>query len=101
MFRPILDRILLRAVTEEKRGLIEKPDAYQESNKYEVIALGDFVMFGGVRVPLFEIVEVGDTVLVGQYNLERIELEGQEFFLTRVQDIRGREAHAARARAAA
>lgn len=101
MFRPILDRVLLRKIVKKQEGAVVIPDQFQESSTYEIVALGDFVMFGGVRVALSEIVEVGDHVLVGHYNIEPCEVNGEKLFLSRVQDIRGRERVAARARAAA
>ena len=98
-FRPVMDRILLRRIKQPEvvNGVVI-PDKYKESNEYEVVALGDFVVLSGQRFPLTEFVTVGDTVLVGQYNLERVEVDGEELLLTRVQDIRGR--HIARPRAA-
>lgn len=91
-FQPVLDRILLRKLAPETQtsGGIHIAETYQESQKYEVVALGDFVMFGGVRVPLDEFVRVGDVVLVSQYNVERVEIEGQELWLSRIQDVRGK-----------
>lgn len=91
-FQPVLDRILLRKIeaVQEKNG-IAIPETYQESNKYEVVALGDFVMFGGERVPLSDLLSIGDVVLVSQYNVERIEIEDGEFWLSRIQDVRGKQ----------
>jgi len=101
MIKPVLDRVLLRRVVEEQVGLVVRPDKYAESDKYEVLAIGDFVVIGGVRIALPEIVSVGDLVLVSEYNIEALEDEGQQLFLTRVQDIRGKKNVATRARAAA
>ena len=52
-------------------------------------------------VGLEEIVTAGDIVLVGQYNLEQVEVDGEKLYLTRIYDIRGHERVAPRARAAA
>jgi len=101
MFKPILDRVLLRKIEEKQDGKVIIPDQFHESSKYEIVALGDFAMFGGVRVPLSDIVEVGERVLVGHYNIEPCEIDGEKLFLTRVQDIRGREHVALKSRAAA
>lgn len=91
-FRPVLDRILLRKIEKKQTGSVVIPDQYQESNEYEVVAIGDFVVIGGQRIPLVEIVSEGDVVLVGQYSIEACEIEGEKLWLSRVQDIRGREA---------
>lgn len=100
MIKPIMDRILLRKVEEKQSGDVIIPDQYKESQKFEVVAVGDFVIFGGQRVPVSDFVHEGDLVLVGQYNLEVCEIDGQKFFLTRVQDVRGKEHVAAKRRAA-
>lgn len=100
-FQPVLDRILLRKIEapQVKNG-IAIPETYQESNKYEVVALGDFVMFGGERVPLTDLLSIGDVVLVSQYNVERVEIEEGEFWLSRIQDVRGKQRVGNRTRAA-
>ena len=97
-FRPVMDRILLRKIKQPEvvNGVVI-PDKYKESNEYEVVALGDFAVLGGQRFPLTEFAAVGDTVLVGQYNLERVDVEGEELWLTRIQDVRGRRAARTRA----
>ena len=99
-FKPVLDRILLRKVEEKQDGLVVLPEKYAESDKYEVVALGDFVILGGKTIPLYEIVGEGDIVLVSEYNIEAVDIDGKKLFLTRVQDIKGRERVAPRARAA-
>lgn len=98
-FTPVLDRILLRKLEAPKEvGGIAIPDTYQESDKYEVVALGDFVLFGVERVPLADLLSVGDVVLVSQYNVERVEIEGAELWLSRIQDVRGKQRVAHRTR---
>ena len=101
-FRPVLDRILLRKIEapDVVKGVVV-PDQFKESDKYEVVALGDFVIFGGQRFPLTEFLTIGDTVLVGQYNIEACDIDGEKLFLVRIQDVRGRQRVAARSRAAA
>lgn len=89
--KPIMDRILLKPVKVEQVGSIVTPDKYQTSDKYEVVAIGDFVILGGQRFPIHDFVTVGDLVLVSEYNVEAVDLEGQKLFLSRVQDIRLRE----------
>ena len=89
-FKPIMDRILCQRLDERKDSLIVEADAYAtKSNKYQVIALGDFVVVGGQRIALSDFVSVGDIVLAGEYNVEEIELDGEKFQLVRIQDVRG------------
>lgn len=88
---PIMDRVLLRKMEAKQSGTIVTPDQYKESNEYEVVALGNFVIFGGQKFSLEEFVRVGDRVLVGQYNIEQVEVDGEKLYLTRIQDVRARE----------
>jgi len=99
---PLFDRVLLRKIEAEKQvGGVHIPDQYLESNKYEVVAVGEFAVVSGLRIKLLDFVQPGDTVLVGQYNLESIEEDGEKLFLTRAQDIKGRAKRVAKSRAAA
>ena len=92
MLKPILDRILLRKIEEPEvvNGVVI-PDKFKESNKYEVVAIGDFFMLGGQRFEIAEFLSVGDEVLVDQYSVERVEDEGEELWLARVQSVRGKK----------
>jgi co-chaperonin GroES (HSP10) len=98
--KPVLDRVLLRKIEEEQEGPVVIPDQFKESDKYQVIAIGDFVILGGMRIPLWEIVDVGDVVLVGQYNVESCVIDGEKFYISRVQDVKARQRVAVRERAA-
>jgi co-chaperonin GroES (HSP10) len=91
LIKPILDRVLLRKLEEPEvvNGVVI-PDKFKESNKYEVVAVGHFFVLGGERYDVSEIVSVGDVVLVDQYSVERIEDDGEELWLARVQSIRGK-----------
>jgi len=92
MLQPILDRVLVRRVEEKSEGEVVIPDAFrQESNKGEVIATGQFFIFGNQRMNVSEVVRPGDIVLFGEYNAEPITLDGEKYLLVRVQDIRGIE----------
>jgi len=92
-FRPILDRVMVKRIQEdnsETKGGIAIPDKYrQQSNKGEVVAVGDFVTMGAAvfHMPI----KPGDIVLFGEYNCEPFSKDGEEFLLVRVQDIRGVE----------
>ena len=93
MFTPIIDRVLIRRrKSETTKSAIEIPDAYRQAERRgTVVAAGQFVVAGGTRIPMSDILLVVDDVLFGEYNAEPIEVEGVEgeLVLVRVQDIRG------------
>lgn len=92
-FAPILDRILLSRVESDKDSSgFTIPDKYREPEaKGIVVAIGDGVVLGGQWRPMSEFVNVGDRVLFGANTVEKIELDGKEFEIARLQDIRGVE----------
>ena len=83
-YHPILDRILVKRVepdpnmellsdgsTRDKRTGFVMPAKYrQHSNTGVVLAMGQFVVMGGVKTPLGEILGLGDRVTYGDYNSE-------------------------------
>lgn len=82
--RPILDRVLIKRVPDDpnlellqdgtmrdKRTGFIVPAAYrQHSNVGVVLAIGEFVVMGGVKTPLSDFVQPGDKVKFGDYNSE-------------------------------
>ena len=93
-FKCILDRVMVRLldVDKSKDGEIVVGSKYrQKSNKGEVVSIGDFVVVGRQRIPVRDIVNVGDIVLFGEYNAELFKKDGEDFYLVRVQDVRGVE----------
>jgi co-chaperonin GroES (HSP10) len=123
-FKTILDRVLVKRVPTDKNvevlsdgslrdkrtGFIIPSKYRQHSNVGVVVAIGDFVTVGGVKVPMEDIVNVRDRVTYGEYNAEaftiskekaqelcddlRINYSGSDeetFWIVRVQDIRGVE----------
>ena len=113
VFKPILDRVLVRRVQDEQVSKLGLPDKYrQQTNEGEVLSVGDFVVLGGHVVPFIRAntwftrfltwlgfvlptvgVQVGDRVLFGEYNAERFTQDGEELWIVRVQDIRGVKTH--------
>jgi co-chaperonin GroES (HSP10) len=81
---PILDRILVKRCAESsdmkimpdgsvlntKTGLVIAAKYRQHSNIGIVLAVGQFVILGGQRVAMSEVVRVGDRVTYGDYNSE-------------------------------
>lgn len=81
-FVPLGDRVLLRRVEDEKKSKLDLPDKYrQQSNKGEVVAVGELVLS----------LKTGDRVLFGEYSAERFDRDGEELWLVRIQFIRGVE----------
>jgi co-chaperonin GroES (HSP10) len=86
----VLDRILVKRIPEdteryeilEDGGLRDKrtgfviPYAYRQHNNIGVVlATGQFVILGGVRIPMSEVVRVGDRVTFGDYNSEVFKMD--------------------------
>ena len=122
-FAPILDRILVMRVpldknlevledgsVRDKRTKFIVPAKYrQHSNTGIVLAVGNFVVLGGSRVQLDEIVRPGDRVTFGDYNSEVFPMpkekvlamcdalkvnyfeDEQGLRIVRIQDVRGIE----------
>lgn len=92
MFKPILDRILVKRIEELDESIIQTPDAFrQKSNKGKVVALGDYFAFGGALHPLTDVLNEGDVVLFSEYGSEQIKIDGEELLLVRIADIKGVE----------
>jgi len=82
--RPILDRILVMRISDDpdtelledgstrnkKSGLITAAKYRQHSNVGIVLAAGGFVVLGGLRVPMEELIKPGFKVVFGDYNSE-------------------------------
>ena len=81
----LLDRILVKRIPEdtEKFEVMEDgtlrdkdtgfviPYAYRQHNNIGIVlAVGQFVILGNVRIPMYEVVQVGDRVTFGDYNSE-------------------------------
>jgi co-chaperonin GroES (HSP10) len=122
-FRPILDRILIKRCAEnkdmelledgsiknKKTGLITAAKYRQHSNVGVVLATGRFVILGGQRIDMHEVVRVGDRVTYGDYNSEILIMSKERVIalcdaisfnyfddddglrVVRVQDVRGVE----------
>lgn len=122
-FKPMLDRILVKRTTidsnmeelsdgslRDKRTGFIQPAKYREHQTIGIVlAIGDFVVIGGVKTPLEEIVRPGDRVSYGSYNSESFLMPEEQvkdicdflrinYFpdeegirIVRVQDLRGRE----------
>lgn len=122
-FNPILDRILVKrcadspdmkimadgSVLNTKTGLVIAAKYRQHSNIGIVLATGQFVILGGQRIQMSEVVRVGDKVTYGDYNSEVFHMDEEKvkvlcdavqmnyepdeegLRVVRVQDVRGVE----------
>jgi co-chaperonin GroES (HSP10) len=122
-FTPILDRILVKrcaegedmkimedgSVLNTKTGLVIAAKYRQHSNIGIVLATGQFVIIGGQRIAMSEVVRLGDRVTYGDYNSEvfhmdevkvqelcdsvqmNYEADVEGLRVVRVQDVRGVE----------
>jgi co-chaperonin GroES (HSP10) len=119
-FSPILDRLLVKRIAPDKNmelledgsirdkrtGFVIPAKYRQHANIGVVLAVGEFMVMGGIKIPLSDIVKPGYRVMFGEYNAEklkvpdeqvmamcdavRVEFEASEDLdVVRVQDIRG------------
>ena len=82
--KPIMDRILVMRISDDpnteiledgstrskKSGLITAAKYRQHSNVGIVLAAGNFVVQGGIGIPMAELLKPGDKVTYGDYNSE-------------------------------
>jgi co-chaperonin GroES (HSP10) len=123
VFTPLLDRVLVMRVPDDpeeemledgssrntRTGLITAAKYRQHSATGVVLATGKFVVMGGVRIPMEEILSPGDWATWGDYNSEVLHLpekvvrelcdavkldyieDPDGLRIVRVQDVRGRK----------
>ena len=90
-FKPLGDRILLKPLEakEQTKGGIVIPDTAKEKpQEGEIIAVGEGKKGDdGKLVPLS--LKVGDKVLYGKYSGTEITLDGEEYLITKEDDVLG------------
>ena len=90
-FKPLLDRVVIRRIEEEKRtagGLIIPDTAKEKPSQGIVIAVGP----GGrdeEGKPVTMTLKEGDRVLFGKWSGTEIKLSGEELLIMRESDILG------------
>jgi co-chaperonin GroES (HSP10) len=91
-FRPVMDRVLVKRTTidenmeeltdgslRDKRTGFIVPAKYREHQTVGIVlAVGDFVVQGGVKVTLKDIVRPGDRVSYGSYNSETFKMSEEK-----------------------
>jgi co-chaperonin GroES (HSP10) len=87
--KPILDRILVRRLAAPKAedGFVVPEKFRQQTNRGEVVAVGDTVVLGGLNVTIDTFISVGDIVHYGEYCAEQLK-DDPNMFIVRIQDVR-------------
>jgi chaperonin GroES len=88
-FCPLGNRVLLRRLAPEEKlkgGIILPDNAKKKQEQAEVIAIGTGKKDkNGQLIPIP--VKVGDVVLIEKYSGQEVTLDGQEFVITRADDL--------------
>jgi co-chaperonin GroES (HSP10) len=87
--KPILDRILVRRLAAPKAedGFVVPEKFRQQTNRGEVIAIGDWVAIGTEVHHMQHFVQVGDIVHYGEYTAEQMK-DDPSLYIVRIQDVR-------------
>ncbi len=86
--KPLLDRVVLKAVEAEettKSGIILAATAKEKPEFSEVVAVGPGGMVDGNEVKMF--VKVGDKVITAKYAGTEVKFDGEEYSIVRQSDI--------------
>ena len=90
-FRPLQDRVLIRAVAQQDKtaGGILIPDTAQEKpTEGEVIAVGPGARSEDGKVHALD-VEVGDRVLFGKWSGTEVKIDGEDLLIMKESDLLG------------
>ncbi len=88
---PLGDRVLVRPLTENESGKtvsgIYLPDAArkEKSGEGEIIAVGAGRYENGVLIPMN--VKVGDKVFFSKYAYEEIKLNGEDYYIFKLENL--------------
>lgn len=87
--KPLGNRVLLRRLAPEetlKGGIILPDNAKKKQEQAEVVAIGPGKKDkNGQLIPIP--VKVGDTVLIEKYSGQEVTLDGEEYVITRADDL--------------
>lgn len=93
MFRPIGDRVLIRPLDKEKTtasGLVLPDSAQKESQKGEIVAVGDGHTDDGKVINLAELgLTPGVKVMFDKYGPDEVELNGEELKVAKLSHLLG------------
>ncbi|WP_199507816.1 MULTISPECIES: co-chaperone GroES [unclassified Psychrobacter] len=89
--RPLHDRIVVRRVEEEQKtagGILLPGSAQEKPSQGEVLAVGNGQIRENGEVRALD-VNVGDTVLFGQYAGQTVKVDGEELLIMKEADVLG------------
>ena len=90
-FRPLLDRVLLKRVEEDKKtsgGIIIPDTAKEKPSQGQVIAVGPGGRDEDGKVIQMS-VKVGDRVLFAKWSGTEVKVDGEDFLIVRESEILG------------
>ncbi|MDD4364381.1 co-chaperone GroES [Aminithiophilus ramosus] len=87
--KPLADRIVVKAVTQESRtkgGIVLPETAKEKPQEGEVAAVGTGkILENGQKLPLE--VKVGDRVIYSKYAGTEVKIEGEEYLILSERDV--------------
>ena len=86
--KPVLDRVLIKAVEAEETtesGIILASAAQEKPQIAEVIAVGPGGIVDGNEVEMY--LKAGDKVIVGKYAGTQVKLDGEEYTIVEQSDV--------------
>ena len=91
-FAPLADRVLVRRAAKEVQtagGIYLPTDSTKAPNSAEVVSVGPGLrdVSGSLHSPTLK---TGDSVLLPEYGGTKVEIDGEELFLFREDDILGK-----------
>jgi chaperonin GroES len=90
-FRPLHDRVLLRAIEQQEKsagGILIPDTAKEKPTEGEVIAVGPGARSEDGRIHPLD-VKVGDRVLFGKWSGTEIKVDGEDVVIMKETDIMG------------
>ena len=90
MIKPLLDRVVLKAVENEettKSGIVLAQTSKEKPQIAEVVAVGPGGMVDGKEVKME--LKVGEKVIARKYAGTEIKLDGEEYIVLRQSDVLG------------
>lgn len=90
-FRPLHDRVLLRAIEQQEKtagGILIPDTAKEKPTEGEVIAVGPGARSEEGRIHPLD-VKVGDRVLFGKWSGTEIKVDGEDVVIMKESDIMG------------
>ena len=90
-FRPLGDRVLVKATEEEsktKGGIIIPDTAKEKPQEGEVVSVGPGVRDDSGKIHPLDL-KVGDKVLFGKWTAKEVKIEGEDLLILKESDVLG------------